>query len=135
MNSTENVLKRIENAREEGDFDLVKRLSKEALEDPQSDISDLLIMDQIAHMYLDSFLIWVNEMKKIDPSVDKYRVLCNIAIGLAENSGSSDPLVVYTPYTEKMADAAPEVVREEFLSVDTDGEDDNAPEKEIDRIA
>ncbi|MYK96746.1 hypothetical protein F4009_22585, partial [Candidatus Poribacteria bacterium] len=59
---TRDVLNAIESARENGDFDSVKRLSKRELENPQSDIDPLLIMDQIAHMYLDSFLIWLNEM-------------------------------------------------------------------------
>ncbi len=114
MNSTD-VLKTIENARENGDFDLVKRLSKKALENPQSDINPLLIMDQIAHMYLDSFLIWVNEMKKIDKNVDKHRTLRLIAQHLEDTPNN---LKVYTRYMQEMAAADAEEVRNNFLSVD-----------------
>lgn len=119
MNSTD-VLDQIVQAREEGDFDLVKRLSKEELENPHiSDKYRLLIMDQIAHMYLDSFLVWVNEMKKIDMSFDKYNMLCGIAIELAKGSNH---LLHYTPYMKEMGDAAPEEVINVFLSVDEDVE-------------
>ena len=114
MNSTD-VLKDIENARENGDFDLVKRLSKRELENPQSDIDPVRIMDQIAHMYLDSFLIWVNGMKKIDGSVDKHSTLRLIAQHLED-----DPAVLmcYTRYMKEMAAADAEEVRNNFLSTD-----------------
>ena len=110
MNSTD-VLKDIENARENGDFDLVKQLSKRELENPQSDINPLLIIDQIAHMYLDSFLIWVNEMKKIDRAVDKHSTLRLIAQHLEENPAV---LMYYTRYMEKMVAANAEEVRNKF---------------------
>lgn len=99
MSKTTDVLKRIENARENGDFDLVKRLSKRALENPQSDINPVLIMDQIAHMHLDNFLVWVNEMKKIDSSVNKHDVLCKISQDLKDNP---DKLLWYTQYMKEM---------------------------------
>ena len=156
MNSTENVLEQIETARLSGDFDSVKRLSKKALEDPQSDIPDLLIMDQIAHMYLDSFLVWINEMKKTigdgngqdvlsatteeyrerlsriitDGHVNKYNVLCDIAIGLAKNYNQ---LVFHTPCIAKMMVADAEEVREKFLSVDG-LEDDNETQENDPRV-
>ena len=114
MNS-EDVLKAIENARENGDFDLVKQLSKRALENPQSDINQLLVMDQIAHMYLDSFLIWVNEMKKIDGSVDKHSTLRLIAQHLEDNPAV---LMFYTRYMKEMVVADAEKVRNNFLSGD-----------------
>ena len=79
------VLNAIESARGNGDFDSVKRLSKSALENPQSDIDSLRIMEQIAHMYLDSFLIWINEIRKIDKNFDKQTGLRGIAEDL-ENS-------------------------------------------------
>jgi len=113
MNSTD-VLKSIEDARINGDFDLVKELSKSELENPQSNINPLEIMDQIAHMYLDSFLIWVNEMKKINRAVDKHSTLRLIAQHLEDQPNS---LVSYTPYMEQMAQADAEVVRNKFLSV------------------
>ena len=119
MNSTD-VLKTIENARENGDFDLVKQLSKRALENPQTDRDRLLIMDQIAHMYLDSFLIWVNEMKKIHRDVDKHSMLRGIAQHL-ENG--SDKFMGYTAYMQQMAAADAEEVRNNFLSVDDDDDD------------
>lgn len=120
MNS-KNVLSAIEAARENGDFDSVKRLSKEALENPQSSISSLLIMDQIAHMYLDGFLIWVNEMKKIDKSVDKHSTLRRIASNLENDP---DKLMYYTQYMKEMIEASPEEVINIFLSVDDDMEED-----------
>ena len=115
MNSTD-VLKAIENAREIGDFDSVKRLSKKELENPQSDIEPLDIMDQIAHMYLDSFLVWVNEMKKIDPAVDKHWTLHRIA----EHLEGPNRLTDYTQYIKEMRAADAEEVRNNFLSVDAD---------------
>ena len=114
MNSRD-VLKVIENARVNGDFDLVKRLSKRELENPQSDIDPLLIMDQIAHMYLDSFLVWANEMKKIDSNFQKHGTLRIIAQQL-ENQPNG--LVCYTSYMKQMAVADAEEVRNNFLSVD-----------------
>ena len=108
----DDVLKAIEDARINGDFDLVKRLSKEALENPQSDIDSLLIMDQIAHMYLDSFLIWVNQMKKIDKSVDKH----NMLRGIADHLELSNPYkVCYTQYMVEMTQADVEEVINNFL--------------------
>lgn len=124
MSKTTDVLKRIENARENGDFDLVKQLSKRALENPQSDINPVLIMDQIAHMYLDSFLIWVHEMQKIDPTVNKDATLLVIAHHLAINqhlaSKNLSILEDYTQYIKEMREADAEEVRNNFLSVDDD---------------
>lgn len=114
MNSRD-VLKTIENARENGDFDLVKQVSKRELEYPQSDIDPVLIMDQIAHMYLDCFLIWVNEMKKIHGTVDKHSVLHQIAQQLEDNP---DKQLSWTRYMQKMMKADAEEVRNIFLSVD-----------------
>ena len=114
MNSTD-VLKAIEDARENGDFDLVKQLSKRALENPQSDIDPLLIMNQIAHMYLDSFLIWVNQMKKINTSVDKHNMLRGIADHLELSNLYK---VCYTRYMVEMTQEDVEKVINNFLSVD-----------------
>ena len=114
---TRDVLNAIESARENGDFDSVKRLSKRELENPQSDIDPLLIMDQIAHMYLDSFLIWLNEMKKINKNVDKHTVLRKIADNLENNP---DILQFYTRFMQEMIDASAEEVRNKFLCVDAD---------------
>ena len=120
MNSIENVLEQINHARLNGDFELVKRLSKKELENPRiSDEVRIKIMDEIAHMYLDSFLIWINEIKKIDISFDKYTMLGAIAIEWAK---FSNHLVSSTPYMKELIDAAPEDVREIFLSVDADVE-------------
>ena len=119
MNSTD-VLDQIEQAREEGDFDLVKRLSKEELENPHiSDKYRLLIMDQVAHMYLDSFLIWVNEMKRIDMTENKRDVLRRIA---QNSENTPHKRIFYTAYMRKMIEAEPEEVRNVFLSVDEDVE-------------
>ena len=114
MNSRD-VLNAIEQARDSGDFDLVKQLSKRALENPQSDIDPLLIMEQIAHMFLDSYLIWVNEMKKININFDKHTVLRVIAEQLEEHS---DKLVSYTGFMQEMIEASAEDVRNKFLNVD-----------------
>ena len=146
MNSTENVLEQIEKARLNGDFELVKRLSKEALEDPQSDIPDLLIMSEIAHMYLDGFLVWVNEIRKKSGGVDFYRAIDqllkedsisaedynylkwvvdkhDVLRGIAQDlEDHRDELVWYTPYMREMGEASPEKVREDFLSTDGDVE-------------
>ena len=111
------VLNVIESARDNGDFDSVKRLSKIALENSQSDRDTLLIMNQIAHMYLDSFLIWSNEMKKIDKNVDTHTTLHGIAQQL-ENGGWAG----YTRYMREMIKADAEEVRNNFLSVDDDKE-------------
>ena len=119
MNSTD-VLKKIETARKNGDFDSVKRLSKQELENPRiSDKDRVGIMDQIAHMYLDSFLVWVNEMKKIDPDVDKYSVLRKIAQNFEDNP---NVLLWYTEYMREMMEAEAEEVRNNFLSVNDDVE-------------
>ena len=96
------VLNAIESARDNGDFDSVKRLSKMALENSQSDIDSLRIMEQIAHMYLDSFLIWFNEMKKIDTNGVNNTVLHGIAQDL-ENGGWPG----YTQYMREMIKADP----------------------------
>ena len=122
MNSTD-VLKTIENARVNGDFDLVKRLSKQELENPQSDVDPQSIMDQIAHMYLDSFLVWVNEMKKIDRPLNKYNALRAIAQDLEDNPKTQ---VFYTQYMKEMIAADAEEVRNIFLSVDDDDDDEGA---------
>ena len=120
MNSTESVLEQINHARLNGDFEMVKRLSKKELENPRiSDEDRVKIMDEIAHMYLDSFLVWINEIKKIDISFDKYTMLGAIAIEWAK---FSNHLVASTPYMQEMIEAAPEEVRERFLSVDADVE-------------
>ena len=120
MNSIENVLEQIKHARLNGDFDVVKRLSKKALENPRiSDEVRVKIMDEIAHMYLDSFLVWINEIKKIDISFDKYTMLGAIAIEWAK---FSNHLVASTPYMQEMIEADAEEVRERFLSVDADVE-------------
>lgn len=116
---TINVLEAIENARLKGDFDLVKRLSKTELENPQSDINALEIMNQIAHMYLDCFLIWVHEMQKIEPTVNKYSTLSVIAQHLKSSDISTD----YTEYIKEMRRADAEEVRNIFLSVDDDVDD------------
>lgn len=123
---TEDVLQAIKDARENGNFDLVKRLSKRELENPQSDINSLLIMEQIAHMHLDSFLVWVNEMKKIDPSVNKYDTLFRIAQHLRTPDLSTD----YTRYIKEMRRADAEEVRNNFLSVDDDSVDDDMEKSE-----
>ena len=113
MNSA-NVLQAIEKARVNGDFDLVKRLSKRELEDPQSDINPLLIMDQIAHMYLDSFLVWVHEMQKIGGGFDKHNTLRRIAQHLENPNVLTD----YTQYIKEMRETDAAEVRNNFLSVD-----------------
>lgn len=124
MSKTTDVLKRIENARENGNFDLVKRLSKKALENPQSDIDPVLIMDQIAHMYLDSFLIWVHEMQKIYPTFDKSGTLRIIANHLENPNMSTN----YTRYIKEMREADAEEVKNNFLGVDDDDDVEKSKE-------
>ena len=127
--TAKNVLEMINNARVNGDFDLVKRLSKRELENPESDIDPLDIMNEIAHMYLDSCLIWVNEMRKkanemrkwsADPNKqDALGSICTIGKQFEEQPNLQPG---YTKYIRKMIDAAPEEVRNVFLSVDADME-------------
>ena len=116
MSSTD-VLETIRNARVNGDFDLVKRLSKRELENPQSDRKHRLdIMNEIVHMYLDCHLIWINEIKRIDGVVnpDALRV---IAQKLEDNPNKP---VNYTQYMKEMIATDAEEVRNIFLSVDDD---------------
>lgn len=108
-------VKDIQNARENGDFDSVKRLSKKELENSQSDANPLEIMNEIAHMYLDSFLIWVHEMEKIGGTIN-YEGLHNIVQDL-ENPNTSTG---YTQFIREMKAADPEEVRNKFLSVNDD---------------
>ena len=126
MSKTTDVLKTIENARENGNFDLVKQLSKKELEKPQSDIDRVRIMDQIAHMYLDSFLIWVHEMQKIEPTLDKSGTLLIIAhhLGINQYLASKNLSILedYTQYIKEMREADAEEVRNNFLGVDDDVE-------------
>ena len=121
MNSRD-VLNAIEQARDRGDFDLVKELGKSALENPQSDIDPVLIMDQIAHMFLDACLIWVNEMKKIDENVDMHQLLRdkpNTLRYIADNLENPHlNLPCYTQFMREMAEASAEDVRNKFLNVD-----------------
>ena len=116
VSNDDDVLQSIKDAREIGDFDSVKRLSKKELENPQSNINPLLIMDEIAHMFLDIFLIWVNEMEKKDPTVNMNKhVTLRLIAGHLEDPNAR---VGYTQYIREMIEADAEEVINNFLSVD-----------------
>ena len=115
VSNDDDVLQSIKDAREIGDFDSVKRLSKKELENPQSNINPLLIMDEIAHMFLDIFLIWVNEMEKKDPTVNMNKhVNLRLIAGHLEDPNTR---VDYTQYIREMIEADAEEVINNFLSV------------------
>lgn len=122
MSKTTDVLQTIRNARNKGDFELVKRLSKRELENPQSDIDALDIMNEVAHMGLDWFLIWINEMKKRSGSYgDKPNELRRIAQQLEDQEGKPENLMMfYTDYMKELIGTDAEEVRNKLLSVDTD---------------
>ena len=99
MNS-ENKIGQIEKARENGNFAHAKALAINELESSNDNDYRLAIMDQMAHIHLDSFLIWLNEMRKIDSSVNKYDTLYGIEHHLRLHP---DQLSEYTEYMVKLA--------------------------------
>ena len=110
MNS-ENKIEQIEKARVNGNFAHAKSLAISGLQESDDDAYRLAIMDQIAHLHLDLFLIWLNEMKKIKP-VNKYDVLYRIEHHLRLNP---DELSRYTEYMLKLASLPHEEALEEIF--------------------
>ena len=76
-------------------------------------------MDQIAHMYLDSFLIWVHEMQKIGGGFNKHDTLRVISQHLKNHNASTN----YTQYIREMRAPGTEELLNKFLSVDDDMEE------------
>ena len=62
-------------------------------------------MNEMAHIHLDLFLIWLNEMRKIDNSVNTYDTLYMIEHHLRLNP---DKLSGYTEHMTKLATLPPE---------------------------
>ncbi len=99
MNS-ENKIEEIKQARVNGNFPHAKKLASIELEKFDDDGYRVAIMNEMAHMHLDLFLIWLNEMRKIDNSVNKYDMLYGIEHHLRLNP---DKLSGYTEYMVKLA--------------------------------
>lgn len=109
MNS-ENKIEQIEKARVNGNFAHAKKLAVIELEESDDDYR-VAIMDQLAHIHLDLFLIWLNEMKKIKP-VNKYDTLYMIEHHLRLNR---DKLSEYTEHMTKLANLSHKEALEEIF--------------------
>ena len=108
----ENKIEEIRQARVNGNFLDAKKLAIIELEKSNDDDYRVAIMDEMAHIHLDLFLIWLNEIRKINSSLNKCDTLYIIEHQLRLNP---DKLLVYTEYMKKLVNLPHEEVLDEIF--------------------